>query len=228
MIIQRVKEKLKPVQEMFKVLPRERFIQIVNYAPKSRIDQYYHPMILMMANWEINTPLRVSHFLSQIIHESGSFKFVEENLNYSSDALKKTFNIYKNNPGLADQHHRKPELIANHAYSNRMGNGGPESGDGWKFRGRGLIQLTGKNNYTDYNQHTDNNVISNPELVATDPLEACNVAGWYWDRENLNALTDEGSTIDEVIKITKRINGGTNGLEDRIKHFEIAKEVYNL
>jgi putative chitinase len=175
------------------------------------------------AKFGINTPLRLAHFLAQCGHESGGFKAVTENLNYSKAALQTLFRKYFPTEGLAAQYERKPERIANLVYANRMSNGNEASGDGWKFRGRGYIQLTGRDNYTRFGKAIGEDVPSNPDIIATKyPLLS---AAWFWSTNGLNGLADKGATDADVTAITKRVNGGTIGLEDRIKHF---KEYYSL
>lgn len=171
---------------------------------------------LVMEKFEINTPLRLCHFLAQCSHESGNFKAVTENLNYSAKALMSTWP--KRFPSIiAEQYARKPEKIANRAYADRMENGPEGSGDGWKYRGRGYIQLTGKTNYKAFDKVVEENILENPDLVATKyPLLS---AAWFWNSRALNAEADKGSTDSVVTAITKKVNGGTIGLADRIKHF---------
>lgn len=171
----------------------------------------------------INTSLRLAHFLAQCGHESAGFKAVSENLNYSKAALQAVFKKYFPDETTAAQYERKPEKIANKVYANRMSNGDEASGDGWKFRGRGYIQLTGKNNYSKFNESVEEDILETPDLVATKyPLLS---AAWFWSSNGLNELADKGATEADVTAITKRVNGGTIGLEDRIKHFE---EYYHL
>ena len=160
--------------------------------------------------YEINTPERVAGFLSQVGHESGGFKFVEENLNYSAPALRTVFGKYFTDDSQANAYARQPEKIANKVYANRMGNGDEASGDGWKYRGRGLIQLTGKDNYTACGNALKIDFVASPDSVATSGCAALS-AGWYWDTRHLNALAD----AKDIVGMTKRINGGTNGLDDR-------------
>jgi len=176
----------------------------------------------VMEKFQINTPLRLAHFLAQCGHESGGFKAVSENLNYSADGLKKIFPKYF--PGnLAESYARQPEKIASKVYGNRMGNGDEASKEGYKFRGRGYIQLTGKQNYTSFAQAIGDDIITNPDLVATKyPLAS---AAWFFSKNGLNSLADKGHGDDVVTSVTKRVNGGTIGLADRIKHF---KEYYHL
>jgi putative chitinase len=162
----------------------------------------------VIKRYEINTPKRLAHFISQCGHESGGFKVFTENLNYSAEGLLKTFPKYFNAETAAASA-RKPERIANRVYANRMSNGNEESGDGWKFRGRGCIQLTGRANYTAYDQAVPENVLENPDLVAG--ALALDSAGWFWKTNGLNKIADAG----DVTAVTKRVNGGTHGLADR-------------
>lgn len=172
----------------------------------------------VIKKYNINSPLRLSHFLSQVAHESNNFKAIRENLNYSAEGLLKVFPKYFSKD-TAMFSARKPETIANIVYSNRMGNGDRSSGDGWRFRGRGFIQLTGKVNYESYGRYIDVNLIDNPDLVATKyPLSS---AGWYFEKKGLWKICDEGDSIDTIKKVTYRVNGGFNGLQDRIQKFEI-------
>jgi len=174
------------------------------------------------AKFNITTPLRLAHFLAQCGHESGGFKAVSENLNYSADGLVKIFGKYFN-ASTAPAYARKPEKIANRVYSSRMGNGDEASGDGWKFRGRGYIQLTGKSNYTSFDKTVDDDILANPDLVATKyPLAS---AAFFFNNNNLWTICDKGADDATVTAVTKRVNGGTIGLSDRLKHF---KEYYAL
>ena len=174
------------------------------------------------AKFNITTPLRLSHFLAQCGHESGGFKALVENLNYGSKGLLGTFPKYFNLT-TATQYQRKPEMIASKVYGGRMGNGPELTKDGWKFRGRGYIQLTGKNNYTAFDKFVTENILENPELVATKyPLMS---AAWFFDTNKLWSICDKGADDATVTAVTKRVNGGTIGLADRIEHF---KEYYNL
>ena len=171
----------------------------------------------------INTPLRLAHFLSQCGHESGNFRVVNENLNYGAKGLLGLFKKYFPDEAKAKLYERKPEKIANLIYGGRMGNGPEASGDGWKHRGRGYIQLTGKDNYTAFGKAIGVDILANPDLVATKyPLLS---AAWYWNSRKLNAVADQGATDAVVTKATKLVNGGTIGLADRIKHF---KEFHHL
>lgn len=166
--------------------------------------------------FQINTPLRLAHFLGQCAHESGNFKLTTENLNYSTKGLLTTFPKYFKQSGLAESYSRNPERIASRVYADRMGNGSEGTNDGWKFRGRGYIQLTGKNNYTLFDKFVNEDIVSNPDLVAKKyPLSS---AAWFFHKNNLNKTSDKGLSESVITQLTKRINGGTNGLQDRIKY----------
>jgi putative chitinase len=176
----------------------------------------------VMQKFAINTPLRLAHFLSQCAHESGNFRLTEENLNYSSRGLLGIFPKYFD-ATTAELYARKPEKIANIVYANRMGNGDKSTGDGWKFRGRGYIQLTGRVNYIEFSKAINEDMTMNPDTVAKKyPLLS---AAWFFSKSKLNEVADKGDNIDTVTMITKRINGGTIGIEDRIKKF---REYYEL
>ena len=193
--------------------------KLKGHVPDSVIKQI--PEI--QTKFEINTPLRLAHFLAQCGHESGGFRVVNENLNYSAKGLMGIFKKYFPSQSLAEAYQRKPEKIANKVYASRMGNGDEASGEGFKFRGRGYIQLTGKTNYTAFAKSIGEDIIANPDLVATKyPLAS---AAWFFNKNGLHKMADEGATDAVVTKITKRVNGGTIGLPDRIKHF---KEYYHL
>lgn len=177
----------------------------------------------VMEKFAVNTPLRLAHFLAQCGHESGGFKLTQENLNYSAKGLMGIFKKYFPTEALANAYARQPQKIANKVYASRMGNGPESSGEGYKFRGRGFIQLTGKQNYTAFDASVPESIVDNPDLVATKyPLAS---AAWFWSKNGLNTIADTGSSTEVVTKITKRVNGGTIGLADRIKHF---KEYHNL
>jgi putative chitinase len=171
----------------------------------------------------INTPLRLAHFLAQCGHESGGFRLTQENLNYSAKGLNGIFKKYFPTEAAAAPYNRNPQKIANKVYSNRMGNGTEASGDGYKFRGRGYIQLTGKDNYTAFGKSISVDITINPDLVASQ--YALLSAAWFFTKNNLHKMADGGATDAVVTSITKRVNGGTIGLPDRIKHF---KEYYHL
>jgi putative chitinase len=171
----------------------------------------------------INTPLRVAHFLAQCGHESGGFRVTQENLNYSAKGLNGIFKKYFPTEASAAAYARQPQKIANKVYANRMANGSEASGDGYKFRGRGYIQLTGRDNYTQFGKAIGVDIPSNPDLVSS--TYALASAAWFWSKNGLNKLADAGASDTAVTSITKRVNGGTIGLADRIKHF---KEYYHL
>lgn len=193
---------------------------------KSLFPQYKHPADLaevlseQFAKYEITTVNRAAGFLAQCGHESNGFTVLKENLNYSAEGLNKIFHKYF--PTLADAqpYARNPEKIANRVYANRMGNGNEASGDGYRFRGRGAIQLTGRDNYTKFGA-----TIGVSAEEATQDLEtldgAIESACWFWKTNGLNAICD----ADDIVKMTKRINGGTIGLEDRKKHYYEAKHL---
>jgi putative chitinase len=175
------------------------------------------------AKFGINTPLRLAHFLAQCGHESGGFRATQENLNYSAKGLMGIFKKYFPTSALAAAYERKPEKIANRVYGGRMGNGPESSGEGYKFRGRGYIQLTGKENYTAFGKSIGEDMTVNQDKVAG-PYALLSAA-WFFSKNGLHKMADEGSSDAVVTKITKRVNGGTIGLADRIKHF---KEYYHL
>jgi putative chitinase len=175
------------------------------------------------AKFQINTPLRLAHFLAQCGHESGGFRVTQENLNYSAKGLAGIFKKYFPTEAAAAPYARNPQKIANKVYANRMANGSEASGDGYKFRGRGYIQLTGRDNYTQFGKAIGEDIASNPDVVAS--KYSLLSAAWFWSKNGLNKLADIGATDSTVTSITKRVNGGTIGLADRIKHF---KEYYHL
>lgn len=175
------------------------------------------------ARFGITTSLRLAHFLAQCGHESGGFKAVQENLNYGAKGLLGIFKKYFKTIAQATAYERKPEKIANLVYANRMGNGNEASGEGWKFRGRGYIQLTGKENYKAFDATVPEDIIASPDLVATKYALAS--AAFFFKKNNLWSICDKGSSPEVVTLVTKRVNGGTIGLADRQKHF---KEYYNL
>ena len=175
------------------------------------------------ARFGITSPLRLAHFLAQCGHESGGFKATQENLNYSAKGLCGIFRKYFPSVTVALQYERKPEKIANRVYANRMGNGNEASGEGWKYRGRGYIQLTGKENYKAFDATVPEDITSNPDLVATKYALAS--AAFFFKKNGLWAICDRGADMATVTAVTKRVNGGTIGLADRQKHFN---EFYHL
>ena len=171
------------------------------------------------------TPVRAAHFFAQTAHETGGFKLFTENLNYSADGLQKIFGKYF--PGtLEESYSRNPEKIANRVYASRMGNGDEKSGDGWKFRGRGALQLTGKDNYRAFSDYLKKpEIMTNPDLVAT--TFSFESAMFFFDKNKLWSICDQGVNDAAILALTKRINGGTHGLDDRNqktkKYFEYVK-----
>lgn len=186
------------------------------------LDEWYDALSKVLPEYDITTPQRVAAFIAQCAHESGGFKAVSENLNYSAKGLLGTFGKYFN-ATTAAQYERKPEMIASRVYANRMGNGDEASKEGFKFRGRGYIQLTGKSNYTAFTKFIGEDCVANPDLVATKyPLAS---AAFFFNSNSLWSICDKGASTENVTAVTKRVNGGTIGLADRIKHFN---EFYNL
>ena len=191
-------------------------------------NNWYDALCKLLPKYGITTERRVAHFLSQCAHESGGFKTLEENLNYSAKALRAVFGRYFGEPPKADadEYARNPEMIANRVYNDtyrkyKMGN--TEEGDGWRFRGRGLKQLTGRDNYTRFGKTVDMTAEEAADYVAT-PAGAIESACWFWDANNLNDIAD----TDDVVKMTKKINGGNIGLEDRQKRYKHAMEVLGM
>ncbi len=176
------------------------------------------------AKYQINTTLRLAHFLSQCAHESQNFTKTSENLNYSAERLLVVFKRYFNTD-LALEYERHPAAIASLVYANRMGNGDEESQEGWLYRGRGYIQLTGKDNYKQFGLSVTDDILNEPDLVATKyPLLS---AAWFWNNRKLNDIADKGSTENEVAEITRKINGGYHGLEERSLLFDDFYEALN-
>ena len=197
--------------------------QLAQMVPGNKyIDYWYHAFEQLFPDYDINTPQRIAAFVAQCAHESGNFNFLQENLNYRAATLSKVWPS-KFPPGVAEQYAGKPEAIANRAYANRMGNGPEESGDGWKFCGRGLIQLTGKDNYQQFADSLEMSIDDVPHYLAT--FEgAAQSACWFWEKNNLNQWADKG----DILTLTKRINGGTLGLDDRIKHYNHALHILGV
>jgi putative chitinase len=194
--------------------------QLSQMVKNPYISQWYEALEQLLPDYDINTPLRVAHFIAQCAHESGNFVFIKENLNYRAASLRKTFAKYFPTDELAQQYEKKPERIANRVYANRMGNGDEASGDGWRYCGRGLIQLTGKDNYTFFAGSLGISEPEAAEYLAT--FEgAAQSACWYWEQNKLNRFAD----ANDVRGLTRAINGGFIGLEDRIKHTNHALHV---
>jgi putative chitinase len=198
--------------------------QLVELLPKNRyIAQWCNALNAILPEYDINTPTRVAAFIAQCAHESGGFQFLQENLNYRAASLRKVFPKYFPTDALAEEYAARPnrqEAIANRIYANRMGNGDEASGDGFRYRGRGLIQLTGKNNYTIFAASIETPLEEIPGYLQT--FEgAVQSACWFWDQNNLNREAD----AKDIKTMTRKINGGFIGLEDRIKHYEHALHV---
>jgi putative chitinase len=184
------------------------------------LDYWYHALEQALPDYDINTPSRVAAFLAQCAHESGGFRALKENLNYKAASLRRVFPKYFPNDDIANQYAGKQEMIANRVYSGRMGNGPEESGDGYRYCGRGLIQLTGRSNYQAFADSIETPVEDLPEYLAT--FEgAVQSACWFWESNNLNQFADKG----DILTMTKRINGGTIGLSDREAHYTHALHV---
>lgn len=186
----------------------------------SYVDEWHEALSKLLPDYDINTPKRIAAFIAQCSHESAGFKFLKENLNYRAESLMRVWPRYFPTIEIARQYAHQQEKIANRAYANRMGNGDESSGDGWRFCGRGLIQLTGRNNYEAFAESIETPVNEIPEYLMT--FEgACQSACWFWETNNLNVLADKG----DIVMLTKRINGGDLGLPDRIKHYNHALHV---
>jgi putative chitinase len=201
--------------------------QLKQLLPKnSYVDHWHRALAQLLPDYEINTPQRIAAFIAQCAHESGGFTALKENLNYKAPTLRKLFAKYFPTDELANEYASKPnkqEAIANRIYANRMGNGDEASGDGYRYCGRGLIQLTGKNNYRAFADSLEISPEEVSEYLAT--FEgAAQSACWFWESNNLNQWADKG----DILTLTKRINGGTIGLEDRIKHYEHALHVLGV
>ena len=203
------------------ILSQEQLAQLLPGNPY--LDHWYHALELALPDYDINTPQRVAAFIAQCAHESGGFRALKENLNYKAASLRKTFGKYFPTDELAAQYEKRPEKIANRVYASRMGNGDEASGDGWRYCGHGLIQLTGKQNYQNFADSIETPVEDIPEFLAT--FEgAVQSACWFWEANNLNQWADK----NDILTLTKRINGGTIGLEDRKKHYEHALHVLGV
>jgi putative chitinase len=196
--------------------------QLKEMIPKNPyVDQWFEALSEILPEYEITTPQRVAAFLAQCAHESGGFVFLKENLNYKAASLRRVFPKYFPDDAIAAQYAGKGEMIANRVYANRMGNGDEASGDGFRYCGRGLIQLTGKNNYTFFAGSLDIPVEEASEYLQT--FEgAVQSACFFWEQNKLNQWADAG----DILTLTKRINGGTIGLEDRVKHYNHALHIF--
>ena len=200
------------------ILTREQLAQLLPGNPY--LDHWYHALEQALPDYDINTPQRVAAFMAQCAHESGGFRALKENLNYKAASLRRVFPKYFPDDAIAAHYAGKQEMIANRVYGGRMGNGPEETGDGYRYCGRGLIQLTGKQNYQNFADSIETAVEDLPEYLAT--FEgAVQSACWFGESNNLNQYADKG----DILTMTKRINGGTIGLEDRKKHYEHALHV---
>jgi putative chitinase len=195
--------------------------QLQQLIPQNQHVEHWHEALSkILPDYEIDTPQRVAAFLAQCAHESGGFNFIQENLNYKAESLCKVWPKYFN-AGNANDYAHQPEKIANRAYANRMGNGDEASGDGWRYCGRGLIQLTGKQNYSKFADSIDTPLDQVTEFMQT--FEGCvQSACWFWEANNLNQYADAG----DILTMTKRINGGTLGLDDRTNHYQHALHIF--
>jgi len=199
------------------ILTKEQLAQIIPGNPY--IDHWYDALSQALPDYDINTPARIASFLAQCAHESGGFLFLQENLNYKAESLVRVWPHYFNASN-ANEYAHNPEKIANRAYGGRMGNGPEESGDGYRFCGRGLIQLTGRSNYQAFADSIQEDINNLPDYLAT--FEGCvQSACWFWENNNLNQFADSG----DITTMTKRINGGTLGIEDRTKRYQHALQV---
>lgn len=198
--------------------------QLKQLIPGNLYVTHWHGALeILLPDYEINTPQRIAAFIAQCAHESGNFRVLKENLNYRAVTLRKIFPRYFPDDKTAAAFAGKQEAIANRVYANRMGNGDEASGDGFRYCGRGLIQLTGRHNYKAFADSLEMSVEDVPEYLST--FEgAAQSACWFWETNNLNQWADKG----DIVTLTKRINGGTIGLEDRIKHYEHALHVLGV
>ncbi len=182
-------------------------------------EHVYVQILDVVIKYKINTPLRLAHFLAQCHHESNGFRVVEENLNYRAAGLLRVFPKYFDLQTAEEYAHNKV-AIASRVYANRMGNGNEASQEGWLYRGRGYIQLTGKDNYAAFNDQLPEDIIKNPDLVATQyPMLS---AAWFWDHNKINAVIDNDASVYDV---TRKVNGGLNGIEDRMQLFEHYSDI---
>lgn len=201
---------------------------------QENLEKFFEPINAAMEKWDINMPRRMAMFLAQLAHETGGLKYMAENLNYSAEALLKVFPKYFYHPDVAKEYEHKPELIANIVYAGRMGNLNP--GDGWKYRGRGGFQLTGADNYRAYFKAVGLPLDSDPALIEG-PVYAMDSSGWFWSMRGLNDIADRADTFTKEWKgtlcdpfhwISVKINGGFNGIEDRLKYYANAKIAFGL
>jgi putative chitinase len=184
------------------------------------VEHWHEALIQLLPDYDINTPQRIAGFVAQCAHESNGFTAIKENLNYRPESLMKLFHKYFPTMDSAQAYAHQQEKIANKIYANRMGNSDEASGDGYKFCGRGLIQITGRDNYQSFADSLQMNIDDVPDYLAT--FEgAAQSACWFWENNNLNKWADQG----DILTLTKKINGGTIGLEDRKAHYDHALQV---
>jgi len=203
------------------ILTQEQLAQLI--PNNDYVDHWHGAMEKCLPDYDINTPHRVAAFVAQCAHESGGFRFIKENLNYRAESLRRVWPRYFKDLATAQRYAHKQEAIANRAYANRMGNGPESSGDGYRYCGRGLIQLTGRSNYQAFADSIETDINDIPAYLATfegSVQSAC----WFWETNNLNKWADLG----DIVTLTKKINGGTLGLADRQKHYEHALHVLGV
>jgi len=196
--------------------------KLTQIIPKAAggVEPWYDELYELLPTFEIVSVARVAAFLAQTAHESGGYTALKENLNYKADTLRLVWPKRFPDQAMADRYARKPEMIANYVYASRMGNGDASTGDGFRYRGRGLIQLTGQDNYKAFSNYANIDIKDAPAYIET-PRGAIHSACWFWDTNKLNAFADAGNFLG----MTKRINGGTVGLEDRIKKYDKATKI---
>lgn len=202
------------------IFTQERLEKALYITDTTASTNWFNSFIDSLPEDMIESPNRIAGFLAQTSHESGKYKFLVENLNYSDKGLLKTFPKYFNESNVME-YARKPEAIANRVYANRMGNGDEASGDGWKYCGRGLIQLTGKNNYQAFADSEQMDIEELPNYLTT-YVGAVRSALWFWNKNNLNVTADAG----DLVMMTKKINGGTHGLAERTAEYKRILEIY--
>ena len=206
--------------------------RVVPTLGKEAVDEFVASFNMWAVHFGIDNPKRVVHYLAQVFHESGALSATSENLNYSASGLLKTFPKYFKTKAVAEQYAHKPQAIANRVYGNRMGNGDEASGDGWRYRGRGFIGLTGKENYANFARFDlcTEDIVKNPDAVARFPLNQV-ASMWFWQRYGLNELADQdnGTNGEAVVdRITKKVNGGTNGIASRKNYYKQFKKEFGL
>lgn len=203
------------------IFTEERLGKALYLTDANTLTNWHNALLDSLPEDMIESPSRIAGFLAQTSHESGKYKFLTENLNYSDKGLLKTFPKYFNESNVME-YARKPEAIANRVYANRMGNGDEASGDGWRYCGRGLIQLTGKNNYQAFANSEQMNIEEVPDYLIT-YVGAVRSALWFWNKNNLNETADAG----DLLMMTKKINGGTHGLAERTAEYKRILEIYS-